>query len=142
MVLLQHLLHVSPDDVRAGTGYLCDLPLSELSRGSDGASVTIRGHVFFEDDVDAQGDFDQDARTQFLVCPVCGGPMADNSRMCRKCAPKAASRTPAGKAKLQRKRQERLEKALAQCPDGQRPVILQTKVALYPHLKERRDACC
>lgn len=94
---------------------------------------------FFEDDVDAQGDFDQHHHSQCNICPICGDSIADNSKACLKCAPKAANRTPAGKAKLQRKRQERLEKALAQCPDRKRAVILRTKVALYPHLKEARD---
>lgn len=95
---------------------------------------------FFEDDVDAQGDFDQDARTQFNVCPVCGEPMADNSRTCRRCAPKTANRTPAGKASLQNKRFIRLWRRSIKSTEAQRRYILKTKVALYPHLKEGRDA--
>ena len=90
--------------------------------------MTIHGRSFFEDDVDAQGDFDQWHRKLGQTCPSCGEPIADDSKACRRCAPKADNRTPAGRAQLQVKRFARLVRALERCPERKRATILAAKV--------------
>jgi predicted nucleic acid-binding Zn ribbon protein len=87
----------------------------------------IHATTVFDDDPDVV-DWNADARKLGRVCPVCGESIADDSELCRKCAPVRSRKTPGYRAKVARQRFMRLVRKLDNASEGQRRRILETVV--------------